>query len=119
MKLALAQLNTTVGDLRGNCDRIREYYQRAVAAGADVVLTPEMAITGYPPRDLLAKRRFVDDNLKALDELAGQIGDPGLVVGYVDINPERPGKDYFNAAALIQNGKVVARRFKTLLPTYD
>src|SRR5207245_308949 len=119
MKLALAQINTTVGDLRGNCAKILDFYRQGTKAGAALVLTPEMAITGYPPRDLLAKRRFVDDNLKALGELAGQIGDTGLVVGYVDINPGRPGKDYFNAAALIQNGKVVARRFKTLLPTYD
>src|SRR5439155_15827872 len=119
MKLALAQLNTTVGDLRGNCEKILDFYRRGVEAGAALVLAPEMAITGYPPRDLLAKRRFVDDNLKALDELAGHVGETGLIVGYVDINPQRPGKDYFNAAALIQNGRIVARRFKTLLPTYD
>jgi len=119
MKLALAQLNTTVGDLRGNAGKILDAYRRAIAAGAQLVVAPEMAITGYPPRDLLTKRRFVEDNLKVLDELAGQIGEAGLLAGYVDFNPERPGKDYFNAAALIQNGKVVARRFKTLLPTYD
>jgi NAD+ synthase (glutamine-hydrolysing) len=119
MKLALAQINTTVGDLRGNTAKILDFYGRAVKAGAGLVLTPEMAITGYPPRDLLAKRRFVDDNLRALEELAGKIGDVALVVGYVDTNPQRPGKDYFNAAALIRNGKILAKRFKTLLPTYD
>ncbi len=119
MKLALAQINTTVGDLRGNAAKLLDFYGRAVKAGATLVLAPEMAITGYPPRDLLAKRRFVDDNLRALDELAAKIGDAALVVGYVDINPQRPGKEYFNAAALIRNGKILARRFKTLLPTYD
>jgi len=78
-----------------------------------------MAITGYPPRDLLAKRRFVEDNLRALEGLAGQIGETALLVGYVELNPQRPGKEYFNSAALIRNGKIVAKRFKTLLPTYD
>jgi NAD+ synthetase len=119
MKVGLAQLNTTVGDLRGNAGKILDCYRRAAAAGATLVVTPELALTGYPPRDLLAKRRFVQDNLHALDELAASIGDTALLVGYVDINPQRPGKDYFNATALIQHGKILARRFKTLLPTYD
>jgi NAD+ synthetase len=119
MKVALAQINTTVGDLRGNCGKIVDAYHRAVRSGATLVATPEMAVTGYPPRDLLAKRRFVEDNLRALDELAAQIGPTPLVVGYVEINPHRPGKDYFNAAALVRGGKIVERRFKTLLPTYD
>ena len=119
MKVALAQINTTVGDLRGNCAKILEFYRRAAESGATLVVTPEMAITGYPPRDLLAKRRFVTDNLRALEELAGQIGETALLVGYVELNPLRPGKEYFNAAALVRDGKIVAKRFKTLLPTYD
>jgi NAD+ synthetase len=119
MKAALAQINTTVGDLRGNSAKILEFYRRAAEAGAILVITPEMAITGYPPRDLLAKHRFVDDNLRALEELAGQVGKTALLVGYVELNPQRPGKEYFNAAALIRDGKVVAKRFKSLLPTYD
>lgn len=119
MRLALAQLNTTVGDLRGNVARILDAYRRAVTAGAELVITPELAITGYPPRDLLAKRRFVEDNLRALEELTSQIGETALLVGYVDINPQHPGRDYYNAAALIQRGTIMARRFKTLLPTYD
>lgn len=119
MKLALAQLNTTVGDLSGNVAKIREAYQRAVAAGADLVLTPELAITGYPPRDLLVKRRFIADNLHALEELTRVVGETALVVGYVDINPHRPGREWFNAAAFIERGTIIARRYKTLLPTYD
>ena len=119
MRLALAQLNTTVGDLRGNCARLRAAYQRARAAGADLMLAPELAITGYPPRDLLAKRRFVQDNLHALDELAGSIGETALLVGYVEQNPNQPGRAYLNAAALLHRGQIVARRYKTLLPTYD
>jgi NAD+ synthetase len=119
MKIALAQIDTTVGDLRGNSGKILEFYRRGVAAGAEVVMTPELAITGYPPRDLLAKHRFVDDSLRALDDLAAQIGSTALLVGYVDFNPKRPGRDYVNAVALVQNGKIVARRNKMLLPTYD
>jgi NAD+ synthetase len=119
MKIALAQIDTTVGDLRGNSAKILEFYCRGVAAGVEVVMTPELAITGYPPRDLLAKHRFVDDNLRALDELSLQIGPTALLVGYVDFNPKRPGRDYVNAVALIQNGKITARRHKMLLPTYD
>jgi NAD+ synthetase len=119
MKVALAQINTTVGDLRGNAAKVLDAYRRAVQAGAALVVAPEMAITGYPPRDLLGKRRFVEDNLGVLDELTTQIGSVPLVVGYVAVNPHRPGKDYFNAAALVRAGKIEERRFKTLLPTYD
>jgi NAD+ synthetase len=119
MKLALAQINTTVGDLRGNYAKLLDFYRRGMAAGATLVLTPEMAITGYPPRDLLAKRRFVSDNLQTLEELAKQVGNTAMLVGYVDLNPKRPGKECFNAVALIRDGKIVAKRFKTLLPTYD
>jgi len=119
MRLALAQLNTTIGDLPGNAARILDSYRRAAAAGATLLLTPELALTGYPPRDLLAKRRFVQDNLRILAELAAQIGDTAVLVGYVDVNPHRPGRDYLNAAALLHRGEIVARRYKTLLPTYD
>ena len=119
MKVAIAQINTTVGDLRGNTGKILDFYRRGAAAGAAIVVAPELAVTGYPPRDLLAKRRFVDDNLHALDELGGSIGETALLVGYVDRNPTRPGKEYFNAVALVQNGRILERRFKTLLPTYD
>ena len=119
MKIALAQIDTTVGDLRGNSGKILEFYRRGVVAGADVVMTPELAITGYPPRDLLAKHRFVHDNLTALHEIAEQIGSTALLVGYVDFNLKRPGRDYVNAVALIQNGKIITARYKMLLPTYD
>jgi len=119
MKIALAQMNSTVGDLSGNCARILDFYRRAGETGVALVVAPELAITGYPPRDLLAKRRFVDDNLRALDDLAPAIGETALLVGYVDVNTRPPGKDYFNAAALIHRGRIIARRFKTLLPTYD
>jgi NAD+ synthase/NAD+ synthase (glutamine-hydrolysing) len=119
MKIALAQLNATVGDLQGNCHRMIEIYRRAVDDGAELVVTPELSVTGYPPRDLLAKKRFVQDNLRALESLAALTGPVPLIAGYVDVNPRHPGKDYFNAAAVLQNGTIAERRFKTLLPTYD
>ena len=116
MKIALAQIDTTVGDLRGNSEKILDFYRRGVVAGVDVVMTPELAITGYPPRDLLAKHRFVDDNLRTLDELAAQTGPTALLVGYVDFNPKRPGRDYVNAVALVQDGKIIERRTHALQP---
>jgi NAD+ synthetase len=119
MKLALAQLNTIIGDIHGNTAKVRDAYRRAAAAGADLVLTSELVLTGYPPRDLLAKRRFVDDNLRALDELVPAIGATGLIVGYVERNPDVFGKPYHNAAALLHRGQIAAKRFKSLLPTYD
>jgi NAD+ synthase (glutamine-hydrolysing) len=117
MKIALAQLDTTVGDLRGNTAKILDFHRRGTTAGANLVMTPEMSITGYPPRDLLAKHRFIDDNRRVLEELAPQVGSTALLVGYVDFNPKRPGRDYWNAVALIQDGKIIARRQKMLLPT--
>jgi len=119
MKVALAQLNTTVGDVTGNEAKILAAYQRAVAADADLVLCPELAITGYPPRDLVLRRSLVEQNVAALERLAASTGKTGLIVGFVGDNKERPGRDVTNAAALLQNGRMVATRTKTLLPTYD
>lgn len=119
MKIALVQINTTVGDLAGNERRILEAYRRAAAAGADLVLFPELATTGYPPRDLLLRPRFVAENLAVLDRLAVAAGDAGMVVGYVGCNEKRPGREVTNAVALLHQGRIVATRAKTLLPTYD
>ena len=119
MRIALAQLNTTVGDIAGNEAKILAAYQRAAAAGMDLVLCPELALTGYPPRDLVLRRSLVRQNLAALDRLAAATGRTGLLVGYVGDNTERPGRDVTNAAALLQNGKIITTRTKTLLPTYD
>ena len=119
MLLALAQLNTTVGDLTGNEARILSAYQQGVAAGAGLVVVPELALTGYPPRDLLLRPAFVDANLAALDRLAAQTGETGLLVGFVGRHPICPGRELTNSAALLCGGKVVAIRHKTLLPTYD
>ena len=81
MKIALAQLNPTVGDIDGNARRILTAYARAARGGADVVVTPELSLLGYPPRDLLLKPRFIADNLTALQRLAAQVGPTALVVG--------------------------------------
>ena len=119
MKVGLAQINTTVGDFAGNVARLREAYDEAAAAGAEIVVAPELAITGYPPRDLLMKSGFVEGNLAALDELAGHVGEAALVVGHVGQNEKQPGRAATNAVSLIQNGKIAATRTKSLLPTYD
>src|SRR4051812_5278499 len=119
MKMALAQINTTVGGIPGNEAKILAAYARASAAGADIVVVPELALTGYPPRDLLLKNGFVAKNLEALDRLAKATTKTALLTGYVGRNDVRPGRAVTNAVALLQHGKVAATRAKTLLPTYD
>jgi NAD+ synthase (glutamine-hydrolysing) len=119
MKIGLAQLNTTVGDLAGNEQKILAAYRRGSDAGAELVLVPELAITGYPPRDLLLKSGFIQQNLQVLDRLVKATGKTGLLVGYVGENKTRPGREATNSVALLQHGKIVALRTKTLLPTYD
>jgi NAD+ synthetase len=119
MKIALAQLNTTVGDLAGNETKILAAYQRGVEAGVELVVCPELSVTGYPPRDLLLKKRFVTQNLETLDRLAAATGKVGLLVGFVGKNEMRPGREVTNSVALLQHGKIVTTRAKTLLPTYD
>ncbi len=119
MKVALAQINTTVGDLAGNEAKILAAYQRGVAAGVDLVMFPELTITGYPPRDLLLKRSFFAGNLTVLDRLATATGKTAMLVGFVGENKNRPGREVSNCVALLQHGKIAATRTKTLLPTYD
>src|SRR5437764_1207188 len=119
MKVALAQLNPMVGDIAGNEAKILAAYRRGVDAGADIVACPELSLTGYPPRDLLLKKRFVAQNLAALNRLAAATGQTALLVGFVGENAFRPGREVTNAVALLQNGKIVASRAKTLLPSYD
>ncbi len=119
MKVALAQINTTVGDFAGNEARLRSAYAEAVARGADLVVAPELATTGYPPRDLLLRRGFVQRNLELLDRLAAHTNETGLLVGFVGENPTRPGREVTNAVALLHRGRSVAVRSKSLLPSYD
>src|SRR5258707_15244071 len=106
MKVALAQINTTVGDLAGNEARILAAYKKAAQAGAQMVVCPELTITGYPPRDLLLKRRFVAQNLEVLNRLAAATAKAGLLVGFVGQNPSPPGPGVTHSIALLQNGGI-------------
>src|SRR3989442_14699132 len=118
MKIGFAQLNLTVGDLSGNFEKIARAYERLAPAGAELILTPELAITGYPPQDLVFKSRFVPENLEALERLHRRLGTAALLVGFVDRNEGR-GKPFHNAAALLESGKPMRKTHKSLLPTYD
>ncbi|KAB2638713.1 MAG: NAD+ synthase [Verrucomicrobia bacterium] len=120
MKIGLAQINPVVGDFSANVKRILAAYRECLEGGADLVLTPELALTGYPPQDLVFKSQFVPSCLQALDYLAGEIGEVPLVVGYIDVHhPAQPGKPFRNAAAWLELGAIRQRIWKTLLPTYD
>jgi NAD+ synthetase len=120
MRLALAQLDFTVGAFEANLCKMREAVGRAEQAGADLVVFSELAATGYPPRDLLNHPRFIDLNLEVLDRVARlSTGGLGILLGFVDRNPSSAGKRLFNAAALCWSGRVVGRQYKSLLPTYD
>src|ERR1700677_959030 len=119
MNIGFLQLNSTVGDFAANVKKLLAGYEKAVSLGAEFVLAPELFLCGYPPRDLLLRPDFVDANLAALDDVAKKIGPVPLCVGYVDNNPDRPGRALRNAAAILQNGTIVWRTVKCLLPTYD
>jgi NAD+ synthetase len=119
MKIALAQLNTTVGDFAGNEAKILAAYEAASQGGAELVMTPELAVCGYPPRDLIYKRGFLEQNWAMVERLCKATGKTGLLVGYAGRNEKRPGREATNALVLLQNGQVAALRTKTLLPTYD
>src|SRR5260370_21013436 len=116
LRVALAQVNVTVGDLPGNQAKILQAMRQAHSAGAHVVCLPELALTGYPPEDLLLKPGFVAANLAALDELIDASRDlPGLaaVIGFVDRD-----HDIYNAAAIIHEGKLVGTYHNHYLPNY-
>jgi NAD+ synthase (glutamine-hydrolysing) len=113
-RIAVAQINCTVGDLKGNAIKITEYAGKAKECSADIVIFPELAITGYPPEDLLMKPKFIEDNLGALSEVARSVEDLVAVVGYVD----KERGSLFNAAAVVFEGKIKGVYRKTLLPNY-
>jgi len=119
MKIGIAQLNNIVGDLSGNAEVIVSAYNQLVAKGADVVITPELSLPGYPPRDLVFKSTFVPRNLEALDGIMANVGSVPLLVGYVDFNTEDAGKPFENAVAVLQDGNKTDKIIKCLLPTYD
>ncbi len=119
MKVAMVQINTTVGDVRGNSDLVLAEMGKCDAMGADLAVFPELALTGYPPRDLLGQHGFVDSNVQALRDIAARTGHMGVIVGFVDTNPEPEGKELYNAAAFLCEGRVQSIIHKTLLPSYD
>jgi NAD+ synthase (glutamine-hydrolysing) len=119
MKIAMAQINTTVGDISGNRDRVFKAMEKAQALGANIAVFPELCLTGYPPRDLLGLHGFVESNLCALREIAARSGSMGVVVGFVDHNTNKEGRDFHNSAAFLAEGHIQAVIHKTLLPTYD
>ncbi len=121
MRIALGQINSTVGDLNGNARRMIEAARAAVDRGADIVVFPELSLTGYPPRDLVEKESFLERTAEQLEGLAAETASltAAIVCGYVGQAAADTGKPASNSAALIQRGEVVFRQHKMLLPTYD
>ncbi|MDD1419133.1 NAD+ synthase [Dolichospermum sp. ST_sed1] len=123
MKIAIAQINPTIGDLPGNAQKILEMCQQAVLTGVRLLLTPELSICGYPPRDLLLNPTFVEAMDKTLQKLAEDLPtNLAVLVGTVVINSQAHitgGKNLFNSIALLENGKIQQIFHKRLLPTYD
>src|SRR5262245_19413053 len=116
LKIALAQLNPTVGDIAGNVSKLRRAREKAATGGADLVVAPELYITGYPPEDLVMKPAFAAAAKTAVEMLAGATTDGGPAILVGTVWPEE-GKVY-NAVSLLEAGKVAAVRFKVDLPNY-
>ena len=119
MKIAIAQINTTVGDFRGNSDKIINSWLQADELGAEIVVFPELALCGYPPRDLLLKKNFLIENELQMERLTKKGGKAVAVVGFASQNKNGSGRPAHNSAAVIKSSKIIAIRHKSLLPTYD
>ncbi len=120
MKIALLQINPTVGDLAGNARLIAEAAREAGARGAELAITPELALVGYLPRDFLLSAGFVKRSWDHLQKLAADLaGSPPTLIGLPEPNPSDEGRPLFNTAALIRDGRIDLRFRKALLPTYD
>ena len=120
MRIGLLQINPVVGDLSGNAARIASAVKNAASLGVDLCVTPEMALLGYPPRDLLLYGAILEQTRQAAENLAAELaGLPPVLAGAVEPNPSSEGRGAFNCAFLLRNGKVERSFRKTLLPTYD
>jgi NAD+ synthase (glutamine-hydrolysing) len=119
LNAGIAQINTTVGDFSGNTDKILRAYRELVKAGADFVITPELAVCGYPPMDLVFRSGFIAAAERHVSALASDTGKVPLIVGTVEPNTGRHGRPCRNAAVVLQNGHRVTTAHKSLLPTYD
>ncbi|MGE4286086.1 MAG: NAD+ synthase [Phycisphaerae bacterium] len=114
MKIALAQINTIVGDLAGNAEKMLSFYKEAVSNGVAMVIFPELSICGYPPEDLIIKRHFLEDCAMAIKQLARQTGPVAMVAGF----PCASGKRRYNSLAILADGKIKVRYDKMELPNY-
>jgi len=119
MKIAIAQINTTIGDFKGNADKMLAEIAWASREGAQLVVFPELTTCGYPPRDLLEKPLFIKRNLECLETVAKATKDIAAVVGYAAPNESQTGRGLYNAAGLLYEGRVVFTQEKSLLPEYD
>jgi NAD+ synthase (glutamine-hydrolysing) len=119
LKIALAQLNPTIGDFEGNSRKIIQACHASEKAGADLVVFSELVLTGYPPRDLLYKPDLICEGQKSLESLVARIQGPAVLMGHVGERKSGTGKGLTNSAVLFQNGQVLAQADKVLLPSYD
>lgn len=119
VRIALAQINPTVGDFSGNSAKIIDFAQRAKAAGVALVLFPELSVCGYPPRDLVERPWFVERNRHATEDIAARTQGIAVICGLVTPAKAATGKSVMNSAALLRDGKIAAIQSKRLLPTYD
>src|SRR6185312_13182073 len=119
MKIALGQINPTVGDFCGNAAKIIDYSHEAARRGAELILFPELAVCGYPPRDLVEKPSFVTRNAETLEKIAKESVGISVICGLVTPAKSETGKSVMNSAALLQDGRVVFMQSKMLLPNYD
>ncbi|MEM1997232.1 MAG: NAD+ synthase [Candidatus Bathyarchaeia archaeon] len=116
MKIAMAQINPTLGDIKGNVEKIKEYIGMAKKHDADIVIFPELAVTGYPPMDLLYEKEFVKENKRMLLAMINEMNEEIVgVIGFVDYD----NRDLYNAAVVFKRNNLIAVVYKTLLPTYD
>jgi NAD+ synthase/NAD+ synthase (glutamine-hydrolysing) len=119
VKIALGQINPTIGDFTGNSKKIIESSRQALAQGAEMILFPELAVCGYPPRDLLEKPAFVERNTQVVNEIAQAVPEITIVCGFVSPAKVETGKSVMNSAAVLRQGAVQFVQSKMLLPTYD
>jgi predicted amidohydrolase len=119
MQVGLAQINSTIGDFEGNTRRIIDACQQLERDGADIILTPELALTGYPPQDLLFQSDFVPRSLAALEKIHQTVGHAAWIVGCIQPNPAAGGRPFFNSAAILERDHAARHVHKSLLPTYD
>jgi NAD+ synthase (glutamine-hydrolysing) len=120
MRIAIGQINSTIGGFSGNMDKILDYTRRARGQGAELVLFPELAVCGYPPMDLLDQDRFVELNIRSVHILQRELPrDTAVGVGFVNRSPYPQGKSLVNEYAILHGGRVAFEQIKTLLPTYD